>query len=77
MPRHQERKNSAGFTTYDYRDVTQTNFMSKRHVNPLSPEYTIRDEEGLAVTIGEIKGNKPQVLPPKRERGDVNLALKT
>jgi hypothetical protein len=51
--------------------------MSKRHVNPLSPEYTIRDEEGLAVTIGEIKGNKPQVLPPKRERGDVNLALKT
>jgi hypothetical protein len=75
--RHQERKNSAGFTTYDYRDVTQTNFMSKRTVNPLSPTYTIRDEDGNAVQIGEIKGNKPQTLPPKRERGDVNLALKT
>lgn len=77
VPRHQERKNSAGFTTYDYRDVTQTNFMTKRHVNPLSPTYTIRDEEGLAVQIGDIKGNKPQTLPPKRERGEVNLALKT
>ena len=77
VPRHQERKNSAGFTTYDYRDVTQVHFQTKRHVNPLNPNYTIRDEEGKAVTIGEIKGNKPQVLPPKRERGEVTLALKT
>ena len=73
--RHQERKNSAGFTTYDYRDVTQTQFVTKRHVNPLSPTYTIRDEDGKPIEIGAIKGNKPQVLPPKREKGEVNLAL--
>ena len=43
----------------------------------MNPTYTIRDEDGKAFQIGEIKGNKPQVLPPKRERGDVSASLKT
>lgn len=46
--------------------------------DPLNPTYVIRDEEGKGTSvIGEIKGNKPQVLPPKRERGDVSLSLKS
>jgi hypothetical protein len=73
-PRHQARQNSAGFTTYDYRDVTKPHFTTTRiGGDPLNPTYVIRDEEGKGTTvIGEIKGNKPQVLPPKRERGDVS-----
>lgn len=43
----------------------------------MNPTYTIRDEDGNPFEIGKIQGNQPQVLPPKRERGEVNLALKT
>ena len=76
-PRHQPRKNSAGYTSYDYSDVTRPHFVTTRVVNPLNPTYTIRDEDGKLFEIGDILGNKPQTLPPKRERGDVSLALKT
>ena len=76
--RHQARQNSAGFTTYDYRDVTKPHFTTTRiGGDPLNPTYTIKDEDGKPCQIGEIKGNKPQVLPPKRERGDVSLSLKS
>ena len=75
--RHQARKNSAGYTAEDYSDVTKAHFVSKRVVNPLSPSYPFRDENGAMTTIGAIEGNKPQTLPPRRERGDVNLSLKT
>jgi hypothetical protein len=44
--RHQPRKNSAGYTSYDYTDITRAHFMSKRVANPLMPQYTIRDEDG-------------------------------
>ncbi len=47
--RHSPRKNSAGYTSYDYTDVTRTHFMSKRSVNPLSPTYTVRDEDGKQI----------------------------
>lgn len=76
-PRHVARKNSAGYTSYDYSDITRTNFSSKRIANPLQPTYTIKDEDGKPMTIGEIEGNRPQVLPPPRQRGDVSLTLKT
>jgi hypothetical protein len=35
--RHSPRQNSAGYTSYDYSDVTRAYFISKRNVNPLSP----------------------------------------
>ena len=75
--RHSPRQNSAGYTSYDYTDVTKAHFISKRIANPMSPSYTIRDENNNLFQIGVIEGNKPQVLPPKRERGEVSLALKT
>jgi hypothetical protein len=43
----------------------------------MNPSYTIRDEDGNPFEIGKIEGNHPQTLPPKRERGEVNLTLKT
>ena len=57
--------------------MTRPHFVTKRSVNPLNPIYTIRDEDGKPFEIGAIQGNKPQVLPPKRERGEVSLTLKT
>lgn len=44
--RHSPRKNSAGYTSHDYSDVTKTNFHSKRIPNPLNPTYFIKDEDG-------------------------------
>ena len=46
-------------------------------MNPLNPTYTIRDQDNNLFEIGEIKGNKPNILPPERRRGDISLALKT
>jgi len=57
--RHQPRKNSAGYTSEDYSDVTRPHFVSKRVANPLSPSYPFRDENGALTTIGAIDGNKP------------------
>lgn len=44
--RHSPRKNSAGYTSYDYTDVTKAHFHTKRVANPMNPSYTIRDEDG-------------------------------
>lgn len=76
--RHSPRKNSAGYTSYDYSDITKAYlFESKRTVNPLMPTYTIRDQDNNLFEIGEIKGNNPNILPPERRRGDKSLSLKT
>ena len=36
----------------DYRDVTNTQFKSKRDTNPLMPTYTVRDDDNKPVQIG-------------------------
>lgn len=46
-PRHSPRQNSAGYTSYDYSDITRPHFQTKRiGGNPMNPTYTIRDENG-------------------------------
>ena len=51
----------------DYRDVTHTDFKTKRHTNPLAPIYMVRDEsKEKVIAIGDVKGRHPQVLPPAR-----------
>ena len=58
----------------DYRDVTSKHWETKRHTNPLKPEYNVRDRltEGdfmkivkteLNPSYGVIDGNKPCALP--------------
>jgi hypothetical protein len=45
----------------DYRDVTNTEFQTKRHINPLDPFYTMNFVDGSKVKFGPIEGNKPLV----------------
>ena len=33
----------------------------------MNPSYTIRDDSGALVEIGEVQGSKPCVLPPERK----------
>lgn len=62
----------------NYRDVTHTDFQTKRNINPLMPEYIVRDENDKVKTIGEVEGSKPCALPPKRNHPDFQAtSLKT
>jgi hypothetical protein len=38
----------------------------------MNPTYNIRDDSGNMIEIGEVKGSKPNVLPPER-RGEKTL----
>ena len=46
-------------------------------MNPLSPSYTIRDESGNLVEIGEVEGSKPCVLPPPKQDPRLVASLRT
>jgi hypothetical protein len=57
-------------TAYDnmnYRDVTHDVFKTSRHVNPLLPSYTVRDDKGGLAQIGPVEGSHSCVLPPERK----------
>ena len=45
----------------DYRDVTNTDFQTKRSTNPLDPFYKMNFVDGSNVKFGPIEGNKPLV----------------
>jgi len=62
----------------DYQDVTKTQFVSTRVVDPLNPTYVSRDEDKKVCNIGEIIGNRPVVLPPARKDTNfTNTSLNT
>ena len=44
--RHKPRNNAAGYSAFDYSDVTKKPVVSMRCSNPLDPVYTIADENG-------------------------------
>ena len=50
----------------DYRDVTQHTFVSNRVGNPLMPTYLVKNDDNKFEQIGEVRGSKPNVLPPAR-----------
>jgi hypothetical protein len=43
----------------------------------LNPTYTIRDETGFVVEIGEVEGSKPYVLPPPKKDPRLVASLRT
>lgn len=45
----------------DYRDVTHTEFKTRRSTNPLEPNYRMKFLDGSKVSFGPIEGNKPLV----------------
>lgn len=62
----------------DYRDVTHTDFKTSRLTNPLQPTYMARDENNQKVEIGDVRGSKPNVLPPARQDANfTNTSLNT
>ena len=73
---HEIKERSEGFGipyNYDamnYRDVTHTNFVSKRHIDPLMPSYVVRDLDNKPTTIGDVDGSHPCSLPPERKNPD-------
>lgn len=65
---------STFYNNIDYKDVTSKLWETKRHTNPLKPEYAVRDklvegdflkmtQTGLNNAYGPIDGNKPCALP--------------
>ena len=38
-------------------------FTSSRSVNPLTPCYNVKDDNGNVIEIGEIPGSSPKKLP--------------
>jgi hypothetical protein len=54
------------FDSFNYYDVTRDVFRTTRSVNPLEPSYKVRDDQGNAITIGEIKGSSPRKLPERK-----------
>jgi len=53
----------ASYSNMDYRDVTDVDFKTKRHTNPLNPTYKVRDEDNKVVHAGPILGNQPKTIP--------------
>ena len=45
----------------DYRDVTDTDFKTSRHINPLEPFYKLNYVDGTKYSFGPIEKNKPAV----------------
>ena len=37
---------STAYDSFNYNDITKTKFVSTRTVNPLSPSYIVKDEDG-------------------------------
>jgi hypothetical protein len=72
--RARTNQRATSYNNIDYRDVTSKHWESKRTVNPLQPEYKVRDtisdgdfmkitQTSVNGTYGPIEGNKPCALP--------------
>ncbi|CDW75394.1 UNKNOWN [Stylonychia lemnae] len=60
---------STQYDSFSYADITKDKFTSSRSVNPLLPQYQIRDESGQLITIGEIAGSSPKKQPERLNGG--------
>ncbi len=57
------RKNSLGYESFEYKDVTKPNWMTSRRGDPQNPQYLVFDEDGKSYKIGEVEGSKPTPAP--------------
>ncbi len=51
-PRNLTKMRATSLSNIDYRDVTHTDFKTKRHCDPLNPTYKVRDDNNKVVHIG-------------------------
>lgn len=54
----------ADYDSFNYSDVTNFKFSSKRNLNPLDPEYVVDYGKGERYTHGKIEGSKPVTFLP-------------
>ena len=59
----------------DYRDVTNTDFQTKRSTNPLDPFYKMNFVDGSMVKFGPIEGSKPLVGSKYMYKVPLNLKV--
>jgi hypothetical protein len=76
QPRDRTFKRDAKFDAINYRDVTHSDFRTKRSTNPLNPEYTVRNDDGSTEIIGRIENNTGSRIP-ERKRGPLSSSLDT
>jgi len=59
----------------NYRDVTHTEFKTKRSTNPLEPNYRMKFLDGSQIKFGPIEGNKPMVGSQYMFKVPMNLKI--
>jgi len=76
---HRKRSRSPeGYDHMDYTDITKDIFKSRRSIDPLNPEYQVRDSEDKLVKIGKVEGSSPQNMHKERkESKNRDFAVKT
>ena len=57
------------YDSFNYKDITKTQFVSSRTVNPLHPTYQVRDQDGQVIEIGGIDRSSPKKLPTRTTGG--------
>ena len=62
------------YDSFNYADVSKVIFKTTRSVNPLHPEYLVRNEKDKVITIGNIAGSISTKLP-ERLRGPLDACL--
>ena len=59
----------------NYRDVTHSEFKTKRSTNPLEPNYRMKFLDGSQIKFGPIEGNKPMVGSQYMYKVPLNLKI--
>jgi hypothetical protein len=67
------RVRKADYDSFNYSDVTNFKFVSKRNLNPLDPEYVVDYGKGERYLHGKIEGSKPVTFPPIKYPDPCNL----
>ena len=42
------------YDSFNYADITKAKFATTRTVNPLAPQYVVRDDKNEIITIGDV-----------------------
>lgn len=74
---HKARALSPSYDHFDYSDVTQPVFSTKRETNPLAPEYRVQDQDGQVLTIGKVEGSSPKVQVKERAAKERDFCIRT
>lgn len=72
-PRKPKIRNFSSYSNFDYSDVTNFKFATKRCLDPLDPVYELKYKNGEHYIHGKIEGSKPVTYPPIIYSDPMNL----